>query len=113
LGSGKQYMPWIHIEDLSNIFIKAIEDGNMVGPYNAVAPEHFTNTEFTKMLANIMSKPIWLPNVPSFVLKIIFGEMANIILKGSRVSAKKIISEGYNFQHPKLENALTQLLKND
>jgi hypothetical protein len=110
LGSGKQFIPWIHIEDLSNIYIKALEDSNMVGAYNAVAPEHITNSGFTKLLANVMNRPIWLPNVPSFILKLIFGDMANIILKGSRVSSEKLINSGFIFKHPKLETTLKQLI---
>ena len=74
-----------------------------------LAPEHITNREFMQTLAKVLEKPFFFPAVPSFVLKILFGKMSGIILKGSRVSAGKIISTGYNFEHPNLENALKNL----
>ncbi|MES2286070.1 MAG: TIGR01777 family oxidoreductase [Bacteroidota bacterium] len=111
LGSGKQYMPWIHIDDLCGIYIKAIEDSQMKGAYNAVAPNHKTNSDFTKEIARVLKKPLWLPNVPSILLKIIFGSMSAMILKGSRVSSEKIKAAGYNFLFPDLEKALADLFK--
>lgn len=109
LGSGKQYIPWIHIDDLCNFYLKAVEDPSMMGAWNAVAPEHITNREFMQTLAKVIEKPFFFPAVPSLVLKILFGKMSGIILKGSRVSAGKIISSGYNFEYPNLENALKNL----
>lgn len=109
LGSGKQYIPWIHIDDLCNLYLKAVEDQSMMGAWNAVAPEHITNREFMQTLAKIIEKPFFFPAVPSLVLKILFGKMSGIILKGSRVSAGKIIPTGYNFEYPNLENALKNL----
>lgn len=111
LGSGKQYMPWIHIDDLCGIYIKAIENTQMNGVYNAVAPDHKTNMDYVKILARLLKKPLWLPNVPSIALKIIFGSMSEIILKGSRVSSEKIRAAGYNFLFPDLESALTDLVE--
>jgi uncharacterized protein (TIGR01777 family) len=109
LGSGKQYIPWIHIDDLCNLYLKAVEDQSMTGAWNAVAPEHITNRELMQTLAKVLEKPFFFPAVPSLVLKILFGKMSGIILKGSRVSAGKIISTGYNFEYPNLENALRNL----
>jgi len=109
-GSGKQYMPWIHIDDLYGIYIKAIEDMQMNGAYNAVAPDHNTNSDFTKTLAYVLKKPFWFPNIPAIIMKIIFGKMSAILLKGSRVSSDKIRTAGYNFLFPDLEGALTNLL---
>jgi uncharacterized protein len=111
IGNGNQYMPWIHVEDLCNIYIKAIEDVKMRGAYNAVAPDHRTNKEFTKCLAQILGQPFWFPNIPSFAFRMLFGEMSDILLKGSRVSSGKIISAGYNFKFPDLENALNNLFQ--
>lgn len=111
LGSGKQYMPWIHIDDLCGIYIKAIEDSQMKGVYNAVAPDHKTNMDYVKILARLLKKPLWFPNVPSIAIKIIFGSMSAIILKGSRVSSEKIRAAGYNFLFPDLESALTDLVE--
>ncbi len=111
LGNGKQYIPWIHIDDLCNIYIKAIEDTKMTGVYNAVAPDHKTNKEFTQTLAHVLKKPFWFPNVPAILMKLMFGKMSEMLLKGSRISADKINSTGYNFLFPKLESALNNLMK--
>ena len=110
IGSGKQYMPWIHIDDLCNIYIKAIEDNNMQGAYNAVAPEHKTNREFSETLTKVLKKKVWFPNIPATILKIIFGKMSEIILNGSRVSSNKLIKEGFQFKFPDLNSALVQLM---
>ncbi len=109
LGSGRQYIPWIHIDDLCNLYLKAVEDPAMTGAWNAVAPEHTTNREFMRILAEVLEKPFFFPAVPSFVLKMLLGKMSGIILKGSRASAGKIISSGYKFEYPVLENALKDL----
>lgn len=99
LGNGKQYMPWIHIDDLCNIYLRAIEDESFSGAYNAVAPQHITNREMMKKLAKAYHKPFWFPPVPAFLLRILLGEMAVIILKGSRVEPKRLIEAGFQFQH--------------
>ncbi len=109
IGSGRQYMPWIHLEDICNIYIKAIEDGNMHGAYNAVAPENPSNKEFMIMLARAYRRPFWAPAVPAPVMKLLFGEMSSVLLEGSRVSPEKIITAGYEFRFPELENALADL----
>lgn len=111
LGNGRQYVPWIHIADLCNIYIMAIENVKVRGAYNAVAPEHKTNKEFMSILAHVMNKPFWFPNVPAILLKILFGEMAAVILDGSRVSSERIISSGYRFRYPELEVALNDLFR--
>lgn len=111
LGSGKQWMPWIHIEDLCNIYEKAIENESLTGVYNASSSQYIQNKNFSKTLASVLGKAHFVPNVPSFVLKLLFGEMANIILEGSRVSNEKIIQTGFDFQYQKLDKALEDLLK--
>lgn len=111
LGKGRQYLPWIHIHDLCGIYIKAIEDAQMHGAYNAVAPDHKTNRDFMRTLARVLKKPFWFPDIPSIVLKIMFGKMSEMFLKGSRVSSDKIRKAGYNFRFPDLESALTDLFK--
>lgn len=105
LGNGKQYMPWIHITDLCNLYLKAIEDSNFTGIYNAVAPEHHTNISFTKALSKVTKKPLFFINIPSFLLKLIFGEMSDILLNSSRVSSKKTASF-FKFKFGKLRTAL-------
>jgi len=109
LGSGKQYLPWIHIDDLCDIYVRAIEDAKMTGAFNAVAPQHVSNREFMRTLAQVMGKPFFFPAIPSVVLKLLFGKMSDILLYGSRISAEKIISAGYEFKFPGLANALKDL----
>ncbi|MEM9052484.1 MAG: TIGR01777 family oxidoreductase, partial [Bacteroidota bacterium] len=109
LGSGKQWVPYIHIEDLCQIYLKALEDENWNGVYNAVNGDQVTNSQLTKAVAQTLKKPLWLPKVPSFVLKMVFGEMANLILEGSRVSAEKVNSEGFSFEHQILEDSLRDI----
>jgi uncharacterized protein len=110
LGVGSQYISWIHLDDLCEMFIHAIETDQMEGAYNAVSGNWVTNEEMTKAIAHELKRPLWLPNVPTFVLKIVVGEMAAIVLGGSKVSADKIKKTGFEFQYSKLENALEELL---
>jgi len=110
LGTGNQYMPWIHIDDLCNLYIESIENLELQGVYNAVAPQHINNIELTKIVAKHLKKKIILPNIPSFVFKIIFGEMSKIILEGSRISSKKIENTGVKFKYPTLKEALKKLI---
>jgi len=109
IGTGNQYIPWIHIDDLCNMYVEAIENNELNGIYNAVASDYVTNEFLTKSIATILDKKAWLPNVPSFMLKLIFGEMAVILLEGSRVSAEKIKSTGFKFKYPFLLEALKDL----
>lgn len=111
LGPGDQYMSWIHIDDLCSMFVYAIENDSVQGVYNAVAPNPVTNKAFTKLAAKALKKPLWLPNVPSFVLKLILGEMASMILGGSRISCEKIEKVGFTFQYTEASTAVNDLLK--
>jgi uncharacterized protein (TIGR01777 family) len=110
-GNGRQYLPWIHIADLCDIYIRAIEDSNMSGSYDAVAPEHKTNKDFTRCLAQVLKKPFWFPDIPAIFLKAILGEMSAVLLQGSRVSSEKITATGYKFRFPDLETALNDLYR--
>jgi uncharacterized protein (TIGR01777 family) len=110
LGTGKQYLTWIHLDDLCEMFIKAVEDSSMNGPYNAVGPEWIPNAEMTKMIARVLDKPLWLPAVPGFVLKVILGEMADLVTNGSKISSTKIQKTGFKFKFVWLEEALKDLL---
>ncbi len=111
LGSGRQYMPWIHIDDICEIYLKAIEDSTITGAFNAAAPDQKNNTNFMKTIAKVLHKPFFFPKIPSFMLHLILGEMAVIVLKGSRVSNHKIVQTGFNFQFKDLESALKDLLQ--
>lgn len=112
LGSGKQYIPWIHIDDITGILIEAIKQDNLEGTYNGVAPSHITNKELVKKISGILKKPFFLPNLPPFLLKLIFGEMAGIFLEGTRVSTNKIQNAGYKFKYPDIESAIKNLVNN-
>lgn len=108
IGSGKQYLPWIHLDDLCDMYIQAIE-GNLKGIFNAVAPEHHTSITFSKALAKSLNRPYIGICVPSFMLKLLFGELSIILLEGSRISAKKIEKNGYSFRFKTLKKALNAL----
>jgi uncharacterized protein (TIGR01777 family) len=109
-GNGLQYMPWIHIKDLCGIYLKAIMDVNFSGAYNAVAPQHITQTEFMRSLALTLKKPFFHPPVPGIVLRSSMGEMSDVVLKGSRISSEKIETSGYNFLFRNLNQALENVI---
>jgi len=109
LASGKQYMSWIHVEDLIRLFTFLIVE-NKEGVFNAVAPNPVTNSELTKALAKKINKPLFLPNVPKFILKLILGEMHEIVCESQNVSSKKIEELGFEFQYKKINEALKSLL---
>lgn len=106
LGSGKQYMSWIHIDDVCRLFIRAIEDTQFEGVYNAVAPHPVMNKEFTKELAEAMKKPLVLPKVPAFAINLMMGEMSEVVLASQRVSANKVLQTGFTFEYNYLDEAL-------
>lgn len=110
LGSGRQVISWIHIDDLVRAYIHAIENVNMNGTYNAVAPFPVTNKQLTLKLARITKKSFFIPvYVPSFVLKIILGEMSIEVLKSTTVSCEKLQHERFTFLYPHIEAAIRQL----
>ena len=111
LGSGKQWLPWIHIEDLCGAFVWALETETASGPYNTSGCQPATNEDFTKTLAQVKGKLFVPIGAPGFVLKIALGEMAGMILEGSRMSYEKITAAGFKYKHTKLEPALKDILK--
>jgi len=112
MGSGKQWMPWIHIEDICGIFLHLLEDARLQGPWNAVAPNPVTNKTLTQCIARALGRPLILPPVPGFALRLLLGkEMAAMVLNGSRVSCEKIQQAGYRFQFADAEKAAEDLLK--
>lgn len=108
LGSGKQWMSWIHVDDLCGM-IKFAMENSLNGIYNAVAPNPVTNRALNAAVAKQMGRPNFMPNVPSFVLQMVFGEMATMILGGNKVSAQKIVDSGFTFSHSEIESALRNL----
>ena len=109
LGTGKQWQSWIHIEDLTRIFLYVMEH-KLEGVFNAVAPNPVNNKELTECIAKRLEKPLILPKVPAFVLKLLLGEMATIVLGSQLVSSKKMLSTGFQFNYAQLKPALADLL---
>jgi len=109
LGSGKQWQSWIHIDDISGIFMFAVNN-KLTGVYNAVAPNPVTNKEMVNEVASKMGRPVWLPNVPKVALKLVLGEMAHLVLSSQLVSSDKIENEGYVFKYTNLAKALEDLI---
>lgn len=110
VGKGTQLMPWVHIDDLCNMYIYAMENG-IRGVYNAVSPEIISNARFTEQLAQEVNRKILLPKTPSWVLKLILGEMADMLLTGVNVSSEKIKRTGFIWNYPSLNVALSNILQ--
>lgn len=110
LGSGRQYLSWIHIEDLCRVFIKTLEDPDLRGPYNAATSKPITNEMLTKSIAKLLNRSLVLPNVPGFILKIILGEFASNVLGGIRVSNERIVNAGFKFEFEEVEEAIKDLI---
>jgi len=109
VGSGKQWLPWIHWQDVVGIYMLAVENSALQGVYNMVAPNPVTNKQLTRAIAKLFHKPLWLPNVPAWALKLALGEMSTLVLGGTKVSAQKIQDAGYVFKFPELEGALKNI----
>jgi len=109
LGSGKQWMSWIHIDDLIRLILFSIGNAAVRGPVNGTGPQPVTNAQFTKELAAVLHRPAVLP-VPRFALKLALGEMANAVLGSQRVIPRVAQSAGFEFQYPQLRGALERLL---
>lgn len=111
LGSGKQWVPWIHHQDVINLYFYGIENNGLKGAFNMVAPNPVTNKQLTKAVAVQLHRPVWLPNVPAFALKLLLGEMSTIVLGSSKVSAQKIEATHFKFSFPTIEAALADIYK--
>ncbi|MGY5847069.1 TIGR01777 family oxidoreductase [Salegentibacter sp. HM20] len=109
LGSGNQWQSWIHIEDLARIFLHLLQN-KLEGTYNAVAPNPVTNKELVREVASQMGKPVWLPPIPGFALKLALGEMAHLLLSSQLVSSNKIEKTGFVFKYVNLPKALDKLI---
>jgi uncharacterized protein (TIGR01777 family) len=110
LGSGKQWFPWVHVDDAVRAIRFLVENGAARGVYNIVAPEAVTNNQYTKALGRVMNRPTLIP-VPAFALKAVLGEVAALALEGRPVSPQKLLDLGFEFRFPRLEDALRDLLK--
>ena len=109
IGTGKQMMPWIHIEDLCNLFVYAIEN-ELTGTYNAAA-NCDSNHDFMKALAKALKRPFFMPKVPAFLLKLILGEMSTLVLDSTNASNEKIKNTGFVFQYENIQSTLNALFK--
>jgi uncharacterized protein (TIGR01777 family) len=111
LGTGKQWQSWIHLDDLCEMYIKSLTDKQMTGVYNAVALNPVTNHDLTKISAQVLKRPFWMPNVPAFALKLVFGEMANVVLGGNYVLNQRIKEEtDFDYKFVEVRKALADLL---
>ena len=113
LGNGRQYMSWIHLDDLCRLFMAMLDGDAWQGTYNAVAPHPVTNERFTEVLAEVLHRPLLLPKVPAFGLKLALGEMSEIILASQNVSAAKVLAQGFKFEFPTLKEALENVYGKD
>lgn len=107
---GSQWLSWIHVDDEVGLIRMALEDKRVHGPINITAPQPVTNRAFSRLLGKVMRRPSWLP-VPGFVLRIVFGQLASILVAGQRAIPAKAESLGYQFLYPDVEQALRQILK--
>jgi len=110
LGSGRQWVPWIHIDDLVGLLLLAAERDDLQGPLNATVPTPVTNREFTKALGRAVHRPTFLPAVPEIVLRLGLGEFAGALLASIRAVPRRAEAAGYQFSHPRLDEALRDLL---
>lgn len=108
-GGGKQYVPWIHLDDEVGILIAALDSANFKGPINASAPQPVTNRDFSKALGQALGRPAVLPT-PGFAIKALFGEMSEIVLTGVRMVPGRADELGYSFKHPEVGEALRSTL---
>ena len=111
VGSGRQWMNWIHIDDLVRLYLYALENAHIKGSYNAIADEALINRDFMKTLAKKQNRLFWPIPIPALFLKLIFGEMSSLILEGTKASNEKIKSQRFNFKYTKLAEAVENLIR--
>ena len=110
LGSGRQWMTWVHINDLVAAYQHALSTESMNGAYNICAPDQVSNDDFMRTVAKVLGRPYFLPAVPSFALRLALGDLASLLLEGSRASSDRLMSTGFRYAHPGLEDSLRDLL---
>ncbi|MBT8322222.1 MAG: DUF1731 domain-containing protein, partial [Eudoraea sp.] len=107
---GEQWQSWIHLEDLARLFLFLTEK-KLNGIFNGVAPNPVTNKRLTREIAKVFERPLFLPNIPEFIMRLILGEMATILFSSHRVSCQKAEKHGFNFQFQNICSALQDLHK--
>ena len=110
IAGGRQYMPWISLEDIVGIYLAALSDDAWSGPVNASVPSPATNAEFTRTLGRALKRPAVVP-IPSFALKLLYGEMSSVLTGSQRMVPRRALELGYEFAHPQLDGALRTALK--
>lgn len=110
-GDGRQWYSWVHIDDIARAFVHLAETDGLSGPFNGVAPKPVRNRDFVKEIMDALDKPGLLLPAPGFALRLALGEMAEAVLSGSKVSAKKLQEAGFEFEHPELKEAVEHLIK--
>lgn len=110
VAGGRQYVPWIHVDDVIGIYLRALDDPAWSGPVNATAPEPVTNRELSKALGRALKRPVIAP-VPGFAVKLLFGEMATLVISGQRAVPRRALEHGFEFSHPELDEALRSVLR--
>ena len=105
-GTGKQWMPWVHIDDIAQAYFDSVRLKERSGIYHVVAPEHVNNKTFMRTCAAALSRPLWLPNIPKSLLYLALGEQASILVEGTRISGERISTAGHSWRFPSLEEAI-------
>jgi len=108
-GDGKQMQSWIHIHDLAAMYLFAVQH-SWEGVYNAVAPNPITNDTLTQTIATLLNKPLFMPNIPKFVMKMLLGEMHELLFTNKKISSQKAIDSGFVYEYTTAEKALTHIL---
>ncbi len=111
LGNGRQWFPWIHVDDAAGIALQMLKDKKMSGAYNCTSPGIVTNREFTAVMSEISGRPQLVPFIPGFMLRIILGEFGSFLVHGQKTLPERLLESGYGFMYPDLKSAVTALVK--
>lgn len=109
LGNGRQWMPWIHMDDVVAVFMRLIADDSLSGPFNVTAPQPQTNRDFARTLGRVLQRPVLL-RIPGWAVRLMVGEMARLYLTGQKVVPRRLLEAGYDFKYPQLDMALRAVL---
>jgi uncharacterized protein (TIGR01777 family) len=109
IGSGNQWIPWIHLQDVVDLYLLAVNDQTIAGVFNQTAPEPVTNRQMTEALASQFKKSLWMPAIPAFVLRMIMGEMSAFVLNSTKAVPQALSHENYTFKYATLTKALGEL----
>jgi len=110
MGTGSQWITWIHVADESRAIRYLLENNNAVGAYNLTSPNPVSNANFGKEIAKVLHRPYWFW-IPGFLLKLVLGDMSSLLLEDKRVIPRRLLGEGFNFLYPDLPSALAELLE--